>query len=216
MSRSAVAAAVLIAALGAGCAMQPVVQSRAPAAPPPPPPRDDLFVVVPDADGKVGAITVTHGTDRQVLDRAYASARIPQPGRMDTGSSSQDEVKQVFGPVVASLPLPPVSMTLYFTFGTDELTAESRQSLAQVAAEIARRPAADIVVVGHTDRVGTVQQNDTLSLQRAERVRREVVEQLKIAPDRIVTAGRGEREPLVATEDEVAEPRNRRVEITIR
>jgi flagellar motor protein MotB len=29
-------------------------------------------------------------------------------------------------------------------------------------------------------------------------------------------AGRGEREPIVPTEDEVAEPRNRRVEITVR
>jgi outer membrane protein OmpA-like peptidoglycan-associated protein len=37
-----------------------------------------------------------------------------------------------------------------------------------------------------------------------------------IAPDRITTAGRGEREPLVPTADEVAEPRNRRVEISVR
>ena len=39
---------------------------------------------------------------------------------------------------------------------------------------------------------------------------------LGIAPDRITVAGRGEREPLVPTEDGVAEPRNRRVEINVR
>jgi outer membrane protein OmpA-like peptidoglycan-associated protein len=37
-----------------------------------------------------------------------------------------------------------------------------------------------------------------------------------IAADRIRVAGRGEREPLVPTADEVAEARNRRVEINVR
>ena len=39
---------------------------------------------------------------------------------------------------------------------------------------------------------------------------------LGVAPGQIQVAGRGEREPLVATDDEVAEPRNRRVEISVR
>ena len=39
---------------------------------------------------------------------------------------------------------------------------------------------------------------------------------LGVRVDQIQVAGRGEREPLVVTEDEVAEPRNRRVEISVR
>ncbi len=70
-------------------------------------------------------------------------------------------------------------------------------------------------MIGHTDRVGTVPYNDALSLRRADRVRNDLV-QLGIPSDRITVAGRGEREPIVATEDEVPEPRNRRVEITVR
>ena len=50
--------------------------------------------------------------------------------------------------------------------------------------------------------MGSDQQNDVLSLQRAERVRQELV-RLGIDPDRIQTVGRGEREPLVPTDDEV-------------
>lgn len=208
-------AMALAAAGGAACARQPVVSL--PAAPPPPvATRDDLFVVVPDDQGRVGAITVTHGTTQAVLDTAYATARITQPGRLEPGRSTAEEVDRIFKDALNSQPLPPVSFTLYFTFGTDELTPESRQALVAVAAEIARRPAGEIVVIGHTDRVGTVPQNDALSLQRAERVRREVIQQLGIAADRISIAGRGEREPLVPTEDEVPEPRNRRVEITVR
>jgi outer membrane protein OmpA-like peptidoglycan-associated protein len=72
-----------------------------------------------------------------------------------------------------------------------------------------------VVVIGHTDRVGNTQYNDRLSLQRAERVRDELV-RLGLAARRIRITGRGEREPLVATDDEIPEPRNRRVEINVR
>jgi outer membrane protein OmpA-like peptidoglycan-associated protein len=108
-----------------------------------------------------------------------------------------------------------VSFTLFFIFGTDTPTPESAQFLGQVSGEVGRRPAAEVIVIGHTDRVGSDQQNDALSLQRAERIRQELV-RLGIATDSILTVGRGEREPLVPTEDEVSEPRNRRVEITVR
>jgi len=72
-----------------------------------------------------------------------------------------------------------------------------------------------VVVIGHTDRVGNDQFNDKLSLQRAERVRGELVK-LGISGSRIQVAGRGERELLVLTPDDVAEARNRRVEINVR
>jgi outer membrane protein OmpA-like peptidoglycan-associated protein len=183
-----------------------------------PPPRNDLFVVVPDRDGKAGAITVTTPQGGQeVLDRPYAGARLRTPGRLEPTTVTAEEVRQTFDPALTALPLRPVSFRLYFNEGTDELTAGSRQEIAGVFAEIARRPAetVEVVVIGHTDRMGTMQFNDALSRQRAERVRTELV-RLGASADRITIAGRGEREPLVPTDDEVAEPRNRRVEITIR
>jgi outer membrane protein OmpA-like peptidoglycan-associated protein len=74
---------------------------------------------------------------------------------------------------------------------------------------------AEVAVIGHTDRVGPVEYNDTLSLRRAERVRRDFVDR-GIPTGSINVAGRGEREPVVLTADEVSEPRNRRVEINVR
>jgi outer membrane protein OmpA-like peptidoglycan-associated protein len=71
------------------------------------------------------------------------------------------------------------------------------------------------VVIGQTDRLAADDYNDRLSLQRAERVRDELVK-LGISSRRIRTAGRGEREPLIPTADGVAEPQNRRVEINVR
>ena len=108
-----------------------------------------------------------------------------------------------------------MSFLLYFLEGKDALTPESQQVVQQIFAEIARRPVPEIVIIGHTDRVGSVTSNDDLSLRRAEKVRDDLVK-LGIPADRMEVAGRGEREPLVPTEDEVPEPRNRRVEISVR
>ncbi len=200
----------LTAALLFGCASPP----------PAPPPaatqtRDDLYVVLPNREGTAGAVTVTHAGDEKILDSPYAAARIREEGKLETGVATEQEVREVFGPALAAQPLRPVSFTLYFVLGKDELTPESRPTIQGVLAEIARRPAAEVVVIGHTDRVGSTQYNDALSLQRAEKVRDELV-RLGVPTDRIQVAGRGAREPLIPTEDQVPEPRNRRVEITVR
>jgi outer membrane protein OmpA-like peptidoglycan-associated protein len=134
---------------------------------------------------------------------------------LEVGRTTEADVRAVFGAALDAQPPRPVSFTVFFVFGTDEPTPESRQLFVRISAEIAARPAAEVVVVGHTDRVGSEEQNDALSRQRAERVAR-LLQEAGIAGDRLRLAGRGEREPLVATEDEVPEPRNRRVEVTVR
>ncbi len=71
------------------------------------------------------------------------------------------------------------------------------------------------MVIGHTDTVGGLAYNDKLSLARAERLR-EMLVGLGISGERVGAAGRGKRELLVPTEDNISEPRNRRVEINVR
>jgi outer membrane protein OmpA-like peptidoglycan-associated protein len=111
--------------------------------------------------------------------------------------------------------LPATQFTLYFVEGKDEFTDESKRTLDGVLAAIASRPVPDLVVIGHTDTVGSDAFNDTLSRQRAEVVRTSLLAR-GIAADRIAVVGRGKREPIVPTADGVAEPRNRRVEIQVR
>jgi outer membrane protein OmpA-like peptidoglycan-associated protein len=179
------------------------------------PARDDLYVLMPGQDGKTGALSVESGGQQAVLDQPYAAARVKEPGRVEPGAVTEQEARQAFGAALAAQPGRPTSFILYFLENRDELTPESRQMLGRILDEIARRPAPEIVVIGHTDRVGPVPYNDALSLRRAERVRDELVK-VGIAAEGIRVAGRGEREPLVPTADEVAEPRNRRVEINVR
>lgn len=181
-----------------------------------PPQPKTTVILVPDAGGKVGAVSVKSTKGETVIDSAYASATAIGGSAPVVASSSPAQVEQIFGSTIKALPLKPVSYTLYFLEGSDEYTPESRQIIETMLRELARRPAADIAVIGHTDRVGALEYNDKLSLQRAERVRADFLKR-GVAEERAISvAGRGEREPLVATTDEVVEPRNRRVEINIR
>jgi len=176
----------------------------------------ELVVLVPDADGKTGAVVVTNPWGASsVLSKPYASTLIERGDRVDAPPVARDEVTKLFSYAIAAQPQRPISFLLYFQLDTDEYTPESTEAFEKVFAEIAQRKAAEIAVIGHTDRIGTVEYNDTLSLRRAERVRRDFVDR-GIPTGAISVAGRGEREPIVATADEVSEPRNRRVEINVR
>ena len=121
----------------------------------------------------------------------------------------------MFAATLAALPPKPASFVLVFFKGKDELTAESKKEVEKMLTELAKRPVAEISVIGHTDTVGSARFNDKLSLQRAKRVR-EMLMARGIPPGSISIAGRGERELLIPTRDKVHEPRNRRVEINVR
>jgi outer membrane protein OmpA-like peptidoglycan-associated protein len=179
------------------------------------PPGDELVVVLPGPNGRVGTVVVERGGERAVLNQAYASSRIVSGSGPQAQRLTESDVRREFGSVLAALPGRPKSFLLYFLEGTDEFTPESQIELERMLSELRQQGAPDVVVIGHTDRVGNLQFNDGLSLQRAERVRMELVK-LGIAESRIQIAGRGEREPLVPTADEVSEPRNRRVEVSVR
>jgi outer membrane protein OmpA-like peptidoglycan-associated protein len=181
----------------------------------PRPSSTDLVVLVPDdVSGKVGTVVVMSAEGETTLNQAYASARVEE-GKAEHRALNQKEVNQVFSQAIAARPARPVSFLLYFLEGTDEYTPESKEAFEGVFAEIARRQVAEIVVIGHTDRVGKVDANDELSRKRAERVRKDFIDR-GIPATSISVAGRGEREPIVRTADEVPEPANRRVEISVR
>ena len=180
-----------------------------------PPKSREFVVLVPDYDGKVGAVVITSAQGKSTLDKPYMAARYEDGGKVETAPVAQEEVRKTFAMAIAVQPVRPVSFLLYFREGTDEYTAESKEAFEKIFPEIARRKAAEVAVIGHTDTVGRTEFNDTLSLRRAERVRNDFVDR-GIPTISINVAGRGEREPIVPTADEVSEPRNRRVEINVR
>jgi outer membrane protein OmpA-like peptidoglycan-associated protein len=179
------------------------------------PVREETVVVLPGPDGKVGTVVVERNGSQQVLNSAYAGSQVRSDGSLQGSNLSQQQVSDNFGTTLAALPARPTVFLLYFITAKDELTPESTGDLDRILADMKSRPVPDIVVTGHTDTVGSAESNDKLSMQRAERVKG-FLTGIGIPADRIQVAGRGERELLVPTVDNVDEPRNRRVEINVR
>jgi outer membrane protein OmpA-like peptidoglycan-associated protein len=194
-------ALLALAALAAGCASAPTTPA--------------LFAVVPGADGHVGSIVVRTDRGERVIDSAYGAQRLKADGSVEASRLTAADVRREFGATLDALPGKPATFMLYFLEGKDELTQDSKTEMEKVFGELKRRPLPDIVVIGHTDTVGGLAFNDRLSLARAERLR-EMMIGLGIPSERISAAGRGKRELLVPTEDNISEPRNRRVEINVR
>jgi outer membrane protein OmpA-like peptidoglycan-associated protein len=178
--------------------------------------KSNLVVVLPEADGHVGAVVVHDAKGDRVLDQAYAAAGSGSgAGALKPVEVAPQEVTEIFAPALAAQPIPPKSFTLYFISDSDRLTEASQAAFEEVFAEVARRKAAEVVVTGHTDRAAEPGYNDTLSLQRAKAVRKLFIAR-GLPPDSVIAAGRGERDLLMQTADGVREAKNRRVEITVR
>ena len=176
-----------------------------------------IVVLLADADGKVGAVDLRTDAGSVTLDTLRAGAVVGAGvATLDrVGTLGELDVKDLFGGALGAEPPAPVVVRLYFETGTDRLTAESQAELPKLLDLIRQRVVPGVEIAGHTDRVGAANVNDRLALQRAELVRSLVLE-LGVPPRLIRVDSFGERDPVVPTADGVDEPRNRRVEITVR
>jgi outer membrane protein OmpA-like peptidoglycan-associated protein len=191
----------------AGCAQPPK--------PPPPKPKySERIILLPNRDGRASAVVVKRATGEQELAAPYQGIDLTGDQEKPAGYSEQ-EVQKRYGQVLAVQPARPFSYSLYFVTGRTDLTPQSKAALGEVREKIKSFPAAQVTVIGHTDRVGTPEANDALSLKRAGAIR-DMLVQIGIPREAIEVVGRGEREPLVQTQDGKSEERNRRVEIKLR
>ena len=131
------------------------------------------------------------------------------------GILSEDEVSRLFGEALKALPPPPRHFTLQFKFESDTLTDESSGKIPEVLEAVKRLTVPEVVVIGHTDTMGDAKANVALGLKRATAVRN-VLLTAGIAQGLIQVASHGEADLLIKTRDNTPEPRNRRVEISVR
>jgi outer membrane protein OmpA-like peptidoglycan-associated protein len=202
MTRSArvacVVAAFAIGAAVAGCAT-----------------RSERIILLPEQDARSTAVIVKQGGREVKLDKPYAATELSTFADPWSYRASEAEVKATFRDALAAQPARATHFTLYFIEGSSDLTEESKPVFESVFADLKQRAVADVVVVGHTDAVGSDAFNDDLAKKRAESIRAALLARGLAATD-VVAISRGKRELLVPTKDGVAEPRNRRVEIVVR
>ncbi|MBN8431100.1 OmpA family protein [Microbulbifer salipaludis] len=158
------------------------------AAPPPPEPKPEIINLDSDGDG--------------VLDR---NDRCPNtlPG------AEVDE----YGCVVADQTI--TLENIQFEFNSARLTPRAEAALSKVAQSLRDQPNTQVEVAGHTDSQGNDSYNLRLSGQRAESVRRYLV-QNGVNAARITARGYGETQPVASNATESGRAQNRRVELTFR
>jgi OOP family OmpA-OmpF porin len=206
-------AVVLLAGLvGAGSTACGSRTVRAPEAP-----GEALVVLLPDAETEhVGRAVVSNGAGRVELSEArhstIVSARSAPSPAARIGAA---DVDGIFGKALDALPTPPRSFTLFFRFDSEELTEDSAALAPEIVRTVRDRRVPEVLIVGHTDTTGTRAVNFELGLRRANRVRA-LLRDAGLEPSGVDVISHGETELLVPTADGVFEPRNRRVEITVR
>lgn len=210
MKKLAVFAALFLLMLS-GCRAK-----RAQPAPTPPLPQN-VIGLLPEEDGSVGGIVVTNTGGAVTLSEANTITLISaidvsptQPVAVDSA-----EIAQRFGAALDGLPEAQLEFVLYFELGGDQLTSESEALLPGLLQAVQDRQSTDVSIIGHTDTTGSPQLNYELALRRAESVAT-ILRQRGLDPSFISVESHGQSNLLVPTADGVAEPRNRRVEVTVR
>jgi outer membrane protein OmpA-like peptidoglycan-associated protein len=209
------ASVALVVAFAA--AVQVACATKHAAAPAPPETDRTLVVLLPDPEnGVTGRAFVSNKSGNTDLTAAReSSTATPSTAPTAVTTMSEEEVQRMFGETLAALPMAPVHFTLNFKFESDELTDESRALLPEILNTVKERVIPEVLVVGHTDTMGTPRANIDLGLTRANTVRNLLI-QVGLDPELIEVRSHGESDLLVKTPDETAEPRNRRVEISVR
>lgn len=177
------------------------------------PVKKSYVVLLEDPQGGVGAITVRSASGTQTVDQARFAASLDGSGEPALVDPKQFDAD--FADVLAARPVLPQTYLLYFESGGAELTAESRALLPRILTDTQSRAAADVSIIGHTDTVGNAPANEALALQRAQWVADQLA-QAGLKPFAQTVASHGESSLLVPTPDDTPEPRNRRVEVTVR
>jgi OmpA-OmpF porin, OOP family len=172
-------------------------------------------VLLPQADGSASAVLVKSAKYEQLLTSPYqrVTAQVDKELKLDATTAA--DVQKAYPQLYAAMPPKPTKYVLNFMPGGTTLTPESQEQLPKILQDATNRSGADMVVTGHTDSTGALVANDELSLKRAKVVSQLLVDKGATA-SRLESVGRGKRELLVPTADEVDEPKNRRVEIVVR
>jgi outer membrane protein OmpA-like peptidoglycan-associated protein len=102
---------------------------------------------------------------------------------------------------------------IYFDFDSAVIRAESEPVLQEIAEALRKNPGWQLSIQGHTDNIGGDARNQALSAQRAESVKKALIERYAIAPDRLTTAGFGASQPKAPNDTLEGRALNRRVEL---
>ncbi|KJH84587.1 OmpA family protein [Stutzerimonas stutzeri] len=176
----------------------------------------DYVVLLENPDGSTGAVLVADASGQTRLDRSHQGVTIGSGGAgARPFTVGELRISRDFSAALAAQPALPQRFQLYFKIGSAELTEESQRAFEQVVEAIRLRGPSAVSVIGHTDTLSGPIWNEQLGLIRAKAVAHKLRGRAIEVIDLRVSS-HGERNLLIQTPDGVSEPRNRRVEVSVR
>ena len=175
---------------------------------------DNMAVVLPEEEGgEIGGIELQQGGKKISLDRAFAAAGVGE--KFGDLPVAEGEIRDAFADALAARPKPPKEFVLTFAFDSARISDEAFEQILLAADEARSRPAAEVIVTGFADAVGTPADNLAISRQRANVTAKAIFNELRDEESvTFIRGGKGERDLAVKTSR--AEMANRRVVILVR
>lgn len=171
-------------------------------------------VLMESPDGSTGAIVVSNSSGSMLLTEKNQAVALD--GTMTQSySAAEKEMDDDFAAAKAAQPALPSQYLIYFRAGTTSLTPESEAMIPDVLQTVRNRGKVVVEVTGHTDTTGDDAANERLGLERARTIAT-ILQAGGLQAIELVVTSHGERNLLIKTPDNTDEPRNRRVEITLR
>jgi outer membrane protein OmpA-like peptidoglycan-associated protein len=103
---------------------------------------------------------------------------------------------------------------ILFDFDSDALRPEALQNLRQMADVLVEYPETNLIVIGHTDNIGSDLYNQRLSERRANSVKNYLASN-DVRRSRLTARGYGETAPIESNASADGRTQNRRVEVQI-
>ncbi|MFT5835663.1 MAG: outer membrane protein OmpA-like peptidoglycan-associated protein [Sulfurimonas sp.] len=198
-----------ISNIGANGGLTPVAIENAP----PPPIADQTeIILLPQENGKVGKVIVRDNGKEVILDKAWQKVETSNLDKKEILSKEIIDAK--YAQLLKEVPKKPNNYRIYFkNNSTDSVNAID--IFPRLIKDIKSNFALEVDIIGYSDRTGNDEYNKVLSLKRAKRVSMLLIE-AGIDSKIIVINYHGEKNPVVETEDGVANELNRRVEVTVK
>ncbi len=172
-------------------------------------------ILLPDATGNVGRVTILQHQGSMALTQAYESAVTDTRGGVKLGVLDAGIVRKLYAAELAALPSKPETFQLHFMLDSIQLTRVSENKAPVFLEQIVKRPDAEVVLVGYSQTQGPVNENEQLSLMRALLIRsRLLAAGLSSQRVRISPPDKAQADPPAG--DETHRPIWRRVEIRVR
>ena len=153
----------------------------------------------------------------QLLEQLQPTTRgIRVPAQQPSGAAAPPEARPTASlATTAPAGMAAASLTVRFATGSATVTPEAARSLENLGRALTSPELMPyrFRIEGHTDTVGSGDSNQSLSERRAAAVRDHLAARFGVNPARLEVVGMGESQLLVATVDDAAEARNRRVQI---